>query len=278
MYRWLTQLLDGVVVANPRQLRIISDTAYKSDRIDAGKLCDLLMIGMIPEVHVCSEQAWSRRMIFRQRVDLVGHRTRIKNRIHALIDQYPDAEPPRPEVSDLFGKLGRSWLEEVTLPSPYRELLDQLLEVLEHFDDQITRSDGQIRSFLKRDPRAGWLQSVPGIGPFFAAVILAEVDDIQRFPKAKNFVSYAGLVPGKDQSAERDPSRPIHKRGDRYLRWAFVEAAIPATQKNLAMKSMYDRPRSSTESSRRNDPTRRVERMDPSRRFRRSTWATRSRG
>jgi transposase len=241
MWRWLNELVDGAVLANPLDLKIISETAYKSDKIDASKLADLLMLGIVPEAHVCSEEAWQRRQALRQRVHFVRMRSSMKNRVHAIVDQFPEASPERPHVDDLFGKLGRAWLDQVEIPRPDRRRLDQLLEMVEVFDKMVRRSDREVTELLKEDPRAEWLKTIPGIGPFFAALILAEVDDIRRFEKRAHFVSYTGLVPGRDQSAEVDRSRGVHKKGNGYLRWALVEAAIPAASGDLQLKSLYDR-------------------------------------
>ncbi len=76
---------------------------------------------------------------------------------------------------------------------------------------------------------------------FFTALITAEVDYINRSPQSKNFVSAIGLVPGRDDSGDIERTKRIHKRGSKYLRWAMVEAAIPATRSNLALKNLYDR-------------------------------------
>ena len=228
-------------MANPGRLKVISETVYNDDEIDAEKLVDLLMLGMIPESYACSDQAWERRQVLRQRAALVRTQTVFKNRIHALIDLYPDAIPARPEVSDLFGKLGMQWLSSVEIPQADRKRLNQLLEILEVFQKQIKKSDAQVRRIVREDRRAQWLTSTPGIGDFFAALILAEVDDIRRFSKSKYFISSTGLVPGRDKSDEIERPKRIHKRGSKWLRWALVEAAIPATKSNLALKNLYAR-------------------------------------
>jgi transposase len=241
MYRWLRELVDEPVLANPGRLKVISQTAYKDDAIDTEKLTDLLMLGMIPEAYACSEEAWERRQFLRQRAALVRMRTAVKNRIHALIDLNPEAQPERPAGTDLFGKQGLWWLERVELPAADRQRLDQLLRVYGQLDGEIHKSDSEVRRMVQGDRRAEHLATIPGIGDFFAALILAEVDDIHRFSKAKHFVSYTGLVPGRDQSGEREHRGRIHKRGSRWLRWALVEAAVPATKANLALKNLYDR-------------------------------------
>jgi len=241
MYRWLSELTDDVVLANPGRVKVISETAYKDDKIDAEKLTDLLMLGMVPEAYPCSDQAWDRRQWLRQRAALVKMQTSVKNRIHALVDQHPDAPPARPQATDLFGKQGMMWLGELEIPKADRLRLDQLLEVYGFLHRQVKRSDTAVRKAVKSDERCGWLKTVPGIGDFFALLIVAEIDDVGRFVKSKHFVSYTGLVPGRDRSDLVDHPKHIHKRGSKWLRWALVEAAIPATRSNLALKRLYDR-------------------------------------
>jgi len=241
LHRWLRELVDEAVMANPGRLKLISETAYKDDRIDARKLTDLLMVGMIPEAYVCSDEAWDRRQFLRQRMMLVRMQTAVKNRIHALVDLHPDAAPAKPKMSDTFGKLGMEWLGALEIPQADRKRLEQMLEVYKFLHKEISRSDAAVRKMVKSDPRCRWLATMPGIGHFFAALIMAEIDDIRRFRRPKQFVSYTGLVPGRDSSGEKDVPRKIHKRGSKYLRWALVEAAIPATRSNLALKRLYDR-------------------------------------
>lgn len=240
MYRWLSEIVDDVVLAHPGGLKIISDTVYKDDKIDSGKLSDLLMLGMIPEAHAASDEAWERRMVLRHRIMLVKMQTEVKNRIHVVVDLHPDALPRRPDVTDMFGKLGTAWLESLKIPDSDRRRLDELLEILEFLGAMIKKSDSLVRKMVREDKTCSLLKTTPGIGDFYAALIAAEIDDIDRFRGPKNFVSYTGLVPGRDSSGGKESSGSIHKRGNKYLRWALVEAAIPATRSDLALKNKYD--------------------------------------
>lgn len=241
MYGWLQEVADEVILAHPGALKIISDTVYKDDKLDSRKLTDLLMLGMIPEAHAASEEAWGRRMVLRHRVMLVRMQSSLKNRIHVVADMHPDASPRRPGVSDLFGKIGLDWLSRLNLPALERWRLDELLDLYSQVKARIAASDSQVRAIVRQDERCSLLKTMPGIGDFFSALIVAEVDDISRFPSASRFVSYIGLVPGSDSSGGVDKGGSIHKRGNAYLRWAFTEAAIPATRSSLALKNHYDR-------------------------------------
>lgn len=241
MWRWLSEEVDEVVLAHPGGLKIISDTVYKDDKLDSGKLADLLMLGMIPRAHAASEEAWERRLTLRHRMMLVRMQVKVKNIMHMTVDLYPDVFPRKPEMTDMFGKQGISWLMKLQIPRDDRRRLDELLEFWEFLETKIRKSDSLVRKIVKEDERCQWLMTIPGIGYFFAALIVAEVDDINRFPSPKHFVSYIGLVPRRDKSGEVDRGGKMHKRGNRFLRWALVEAAIPATRSNLALKNKYDR-------------------------------------
>ena len=230
IYRWLKEELDEVLLAHPGSLKIISDTVYKDDKIDSGKLADLLMLGMIPEAHAASEEAWERRMVIRHRVALVRLASGLKNRMHVIADVNSDALPKRPEVSDLFGKVGLDWLGKLELSPLERWRLDELLGLFGELKARIAASDAVVRKIVRQDARCALLKTMPGIGDFFSALIVAEVDDIGRFPRAGNFVSYTGLVPGRDSSGGVDRGGRIHKQGNSYLRWAFVEAAVPGDE------------------------------------------------
>jgi transposase len=78
------------------------------------------------------------------------------------------------------------------------------------------------------------LMTIPGIGPLTAMFIIAEIDDISRFPSYRNLSSYAGLVPCLDASADKSRTGRITKQGSPYLRSALVEAAqvIPRMKKS----------------------------------------------
>ena len=85
----------------------------------------------------------------------------------------------------------------------------------------------------QNDPMAKLLMTIPGIGPLTAMFIIAEIEDISRFPSYRNLSSYAGLVPCLDASADKSRTGRITKQGSPYLRSALVEAAqvIPRMKK-----------------------------------------------
>jgi transposase len=85
------------------------------------------------------------------------------------------------------------------------------------------------------------LASLPGIGPFFSVLIRYEVDDIRRFREAKKFAAYTGLVPSTHSSESRTMHGPLTKQGNKWLRWAFIEAVTPAVTRCPWLRRYYEK-------------------------------------
>ena len=89
--------------------------------------------------------------------------------------------------------------------------------------------EGLLGDHLFEDPNLQRLLRIPGIGRIGALSLILEIDDIQRFPSARHFVSYCRLVPGADNSGGRTRNRRS-KEGNRYLKLTFSHAALRAVQ------------------------------------------------
>ena len=83
------------------------------------------------------------------------------------------------------------------------------------------------------------LSSVTGVGEVTAEVVLAEVGDVSRFRSAKQVVAYAGLAPGRRESAGKVRDLGITKRGSPLLRWVLVEAAWQAVRRSVYWRGIY---------------------------------------
>src|SRR5438874_10571354 len=129
----------------------------------------------------------------RQRLYWVRLRTRLCNRIHALLDRQQTLELP--QCSDLFGARGRGHLRRLQLPEPEGTLLAQDLALLDLLSEQIKAQEKLIGADNAQDENTRLLLSVPGLGPILAAVIASEIDDPRRFADAEHLCAYAGLVP-----------------------------------------------------------------------------------
>ena len=132
-------------------------------------------------------------------------------------------------------------MRQVELDQNDRFILDSELTLLEHLQDQIKRADRWLFKVGRKDQRVRNLLSIPGIGRSFALLVVSEIDQIGRFRSPKKLHAYAGLVPSTYSSGGRTFHGRIIKGGNKYLRWAMVEAVWPAIQKSLELNQYYRR-------------------------------------
>lgn len=92
-----------------------------------------------------------------------------------------------------------------------------------------------------KDQRVKHLMSIPGIGRAFALLVVCEIDQVRRFATDKKLHAYAGLVPSTHSSGGRTFHGRIIRGGNKYLRWAMVEAVWPAIQKDVQLNAYYHR-------------------------------------
>jgi transposase len=212
-----------IIVAHPYKVRVIAEAQIKTDRLDARILAELLQKDMIPQIHVPRKETRQRKEVMRQRTFWVGTRTRIRNRIHELIDRYPEFD--RPQVSDLFGVKGRAWLQRTNFPEPNGMMIRQDLAVMEELEQQIRETEAVIRRWEEESKELRLVMSIPGIGNILGSVIATEIDQVERFRESQRLCAYAGLVPTTSSSGGKEYHGRLLPRCNKWLRWAFVEAA-----------------------------------------------------
>jgi transposase len=224
MYDLLAEL-DGVELvelAHPQKVRAIAEAKIKTDKIDSHILAQLLRADLIPAAYIPGKRTRSYKEMLRQRVFLVRMRTRLKNRIHVLLDRL---HIPFPSVTDIFGKRGTTYLRKLNLPGVDGEILREDLELLEVFNKLVKEAEQEIASLLGDDPQVKLLRTIPGLGPILAAVVAMEIDQIERFIGPSKLASYAGLVPSTYASGGRIFHGKLLPMSNKWLRWALVEAA-----------------------------------------------------
>jgi transposase len=232
--------VEEVILAHPAKVKVIAEAKIKTDKISAFDLAQLLRVNWIPKAYLRNRVNRGQQLILRTRVFFVRLRTRVKNRIHDLVDR--QAEPIRETAqtfSDLFGKKGRTWLKGLQLDPPYSTLLSKLLVTYEALNQQVAESDDLVAELFAADPDCQLLASIPGFGPFFAVLIKVEVGDIKRFASSARFCSYAGVVPSTESSGGKTHHGSIIKQSNHWLRWAFIEATMPATVADDGLRAYY---------------------------------------
>ena len=240
MHDWLEDIVDNVVLANPFKVKAIAEAKIKTDKIDATVLSDLLRANLIPECYIAPREVRDMRSLLRERMFFVRLRTMTKNRISTVFDRYPEEVRKFKAQTDLFGKKGRQQLEIIELREADRALIDRELNFVDLINTFIKEIESVISENFKESKSAQYLKSIPGIGQFFAMLIDAEVGDINRFKNANKFAAYVGLVPSTYSSGGGTVNGRIIKRGNKLLRWAFVEAVIPAIINDEELRYEYD--------------------------------------
>ena len=224
---WLVELLKDYGfdphLVHPLRCKAIASARLKNDKVDAAILGQLLRADLLPEAWIAPPEVRQLRALLRHRAQLVRLRTLLRNRIHAVLADYGHDRP-----SGCWSGPGRAWMASLQLPAVSREVVDDDLALIDALETVTGRLDWEIHQRARSDPRVKVLTQLPGVGPFTALVILAEVGDISRFGSARKLASWAGLTPtvrGSDRVAHYGH---ISKQGSVWLRWVLCEAAQTA--------------------------------------------------
>lgn len=240
-WEWLAELLEDagheLHLAHPLRTRAIAAARVKTDAVDAKTLAQLLRAELLPEAYIAPRELRDLRELLRHRAALVGMRTAIKNRVHAILAKHGVTR----EHSDLFGKAGRQFLAQLKLREAPSRRLDSLLSLVDDFDREITTTTSEIEQRAAADDRVPVLCQIRGVGRYTAMLILAEVGDITRFPTARHLCSWAGLTPTVRSSDGRARLGHISRQGSPMLRWALVEAAQKCTTGSGPLRETFER-------------------------------------
>ena len=196
----------------------------KTDRLDVRGLNRLQQNGTLPTVWIPPGALRDQRDLPRTRMVLVRQRTQLKNRIHATLAKYALHDL---EVSDVFGVRGRALLRERfdRLPPHTAYASQHLLEQVESLDRQVRAFEDRIQAAFNPTPAIQLLLTMPGVGLTLAVVIALEVGEVTRFATAEKLAAYAGTTPRVHASGGKTRFGPSRPDVNRYLKWAFVEAA-----------------------------------------------------
>lgn len=226
-----------MVLVHPARVKAIAAAKLKNDKVDSATLAHLSRCDLLPEAWMADEGTQQARQRVRLRVALGRQRTRCKNLLQAVLHQEGQKKP----ASDLFGKAGRAWLAQVALGDAARESVDSYLEVIAVLDRIIGERQQRLEQQARASAQGRCLQTIPGVGPYLAMVLLAEIGDLSRFRSRKALCSYAGLVPRVRESAGKRGWSGITRCGSPVLRWAMVQVAHGATRSSPAVAAWYQR-------------------------------------
>jgi transposase len=229
-----------VVVANPRQVRMIAHARIKTDVIDAAVLARLYASNFLPEVWLADpttlalrRQVTRREQIMRQRVRL---KTIAQSILHAhLLPQCPHA--------DLFGIRGRAWLTAQDLPADERAAVERHAREYDRLSEDLRVIERELAREALADANVKRLMTIPGVDMVVAVGLAAAIGPISRFKGPDQLVAYFGLNPSVRQSG--GDGRPQHgritKQGRTHARTMLVEAAWQAVRGPGPLRAFYQR-------------------------------------
>jgi transposase len=237
--RVLSPFVRRVVIANPLQVKAIAHARVKTDKVDAGTLASLFAAGYLPEVWTPDAQTERKRRLTARRYQIVRHRTRIKNEVHAILHAHLIPKCPH---ADLFNQRGRAWLGRQELPDDERQAIDRHLRELDRLGEDLAILDREIAEGALDDGAVRRLMTITGVKLTVAASIMAAIGDIHRFDHPGKLVSYFGLNPRVRQSGLGPAHHGrISKVGRSHARAMLVEAAWTAAKARGPLHAFFVR-------------------------------------
>jgi len=219
---WAVELLQElgatVHLANPNALNW-GDRRVKNDERDAHDLADMLRLNRLPRAWIAPPAIRELRELVRYRAKLVQLRTGLKAQVHAVMAK----EGVLPAVSDVFGPAGTRQLDAMELGAPFAQRVQSLRALIAVYDREIVRLERDIHQHLKHDVGYRAIQVINGVGRISAAVLVAEIGDVTRFPTPQHLCSWCGLTPKHRESDLKTRRGRISKQGSRLIRATLIE-------------------------------------------------------
>ncbi len=221
IYHLLRDMGFTVLVGNPRKLRAIWQTDYKSDKRDAEMLARIARFDtkLLHPIKHRNMEAHKDLNIIKCRDGLVGCRTNLVNTVRGLLKSQGISVPS--SSTDAFAKKVLS-----VLPKELSPIFKDLISTIEVLTTKIKRFDKRINKICeKKYPEAIHLQQIKGVGPITSLAFILTLEEHSRFAKSRDVGAFLGLVPKKDQSGEIDKQLSITKSGNCYMRSILVSAS-----------------------------------------------------
>jgi len=239
---WLVDLLmaEGykVHLANPAEIQKYTGLKYADDQHDAFWLTEMLRLGILPEGYIYPKEDRPIRDLLRKRGHLVKLRTSLIISLQNIISRN----------NGIKLKVGDIKILSTDRVAPHLEWNDDLAlagKVSKESIDFLTRKIKAVEAVVEkklelREPYDRLLTE-PGIGKILGLTVMLETGPISRFAKVGNYVSYCRKVSSKWISNEKKKGKGNKKSGNKYLAWAFSEAAEIARRYDENARAYYNR-------------------------------------
>jgi len=242
-YNWYW-LVDGlqahgykVHLANPSAIRVYEGMKYTDDKWDSFWLSHLLRLGLLAEGYIYPKETRPVRDLMRRRTLFVKQRTTQILSLQSMIARNRGLDFPGNSVKRFKEKFADELFDEQYLVFTAKNQI----ATIQFFGERISAIEKEILSVAKLKKEFEMLLTIPGVGDILALTIMLEVGDIGRFPKVGNHSSYSRCVSSKRISNGKKKGQNNRKNGNKYLAWAYVEAANFARRYCPKAQKFYQR-------------------------------------
>lgn len=227
------------ILGHALYMKAIHGGKAKNDKIDSRKIAGLIRGGMFPLAYTYPNKMRSTRDLLRRRNHLTRKRAELFSHIQNTGNQYNLPDP----LGRIAKPQNRDGLPEQFKDPSVKKMIEADLQVIEAYDPIIAKMERDIvKSAKNHDPVAhALLNTIPGIGKILSLVILYEIENIKRFPRVQDFVSYGRLVKSIKESNGKKYGVSGKKIGNAHLKWAFSEAAVLFLKGNDQGKKYLDK-------------------------------------
>ena len=242
-YNWYW-LVDGLMdeghklhLANTAAIQQYQGLKYTDDKSDARWLAHILRLGVLPQGYIYPKQERAVRDLLRKRSQLVRQRTANLLSIQNLLTRNTGSAMNSNRIKTLDAKQVDQLLTDPDLSLAVKANL----AMMQCGNQQIDLLERTITDRIKLREEFSFLKTVPGIGQTLALTIMLETGDIGRFADVGNYASYCRCVGSQKISNGKKKGKGNTKNGNKYLSWAFIEAANFAIRFSARIKSFYQR-------------------------------------
>jgi transposase len=242
-YNWYW-LVDGLQeqgyrmhLANPSAIRQYEGLKHTDDKWDAFWLAQLLLLGILPQGYIYPKAERPARDLLRRRLLFVRHRTAHLLSLQSMVHRCCGHGISGNEIKKLTPQEASALFSDPQLGLTARFQV----ETIGFLTQQIRSIEKAVLPQVKLRPEFEILLTIDGIGKILALTIMLEVGDIRRFAKAGNYASYCRCVKSQKLSDTKKKGEGNRKNGNRYLSWAYVEAANFAVRHSPRAKAFHQR-------------------------------------
>lgn len=218
--RHLAAMGHEVIVANPRKVKLITQSVKKNDRMDAEQLARLARVDpkLLSPIRHRGAEAQADLAVIRGRAGLVEARTELINMARGM------AKP----LGERLKKCDADYVKEGLadeLSEVAQNAIRPLLKSVEEINKQIGAYDQRIEAMEEKYPEMKLLTQVHGVGTLIALTYLLTIEDAERFAHSREVGPYLGLTRKQKDSGESEPELGITKAGDGLMRQLLVQGA-----------------------------------------------------